>query len=133
MQPLRFGRVFGIPLEARVSFLVMLGLVLLFMGGLSGIFIVLLAFSSVANAGVLSASRYPLAMGRDRLLPEAFGRIGSRGTPTLGIAVTVGLILVSVTVFDPSKIAICPAACDRLKETTGGVIEYMIGCKTLIR
>jgi stage IV sporulation protein FB len=47
MQPLRFGRVFGIPLEARVSFLVMLGLVLLFMGGLSGIFIVLLAFSSV--------------------------------------------------------------------------------------
>jgi Zn-dependent protease len=47
MQPLRFGRVFGIPLEARVSFLVMLGLVLLFMGGLSGIFVVLLAFSSV--------------------------------------------------------------------------------------
>ncbi len=47
MQPLRFGRVFGIPLEARVSFLVMLGLVLLFMGGLSGIFIVLLAFSSI--------------------------------------------------------------------------------------
>lgn len=47
MQSLRFGRVFGIPLEARVSFLVMLGLVLLFMGGLSGIFIVLLAFSSV--------------------------------------------------------------------------------------
>lgn len=47
MQPFRFGRVFGIPLEARVSFLVMLGLVLLFMGGLSGIFIVLLAFSSV--------------------------------------------------------------------------------------
>jgi Zn-dependent protease len=47
MQPLRFGRVFGIPLEARVSFLVMLGLVLLFLGGLSGVFVVLLAFSSV--------------------------------------------------------------------------------------
>ena len=47
MQPLRLGRVFGIPLEARVSFLVMLGVVLLFMGGISGIFLVLLAFSSV--------------------------------------------------------------------------------------
>jgi len=64
-----------------------------------------LAFSSVANAGVLSASRYPLAMGRDRLLPEVFGQIGSRGTPTLGIVTTVGLILLSVTLFDPSGIA----------------------------
>jgi len=47
MQSFRFGRVFGIPLEARVSFFVMLAAVLLFMGGLSGIFLVLLAFSSV--------------------------------------------------------------------------------------
>lgn len=47
MQPLRLGRVFGIPVEARVSFLIMLGLVLLFLGGLSGVFIVLLAFASV--------------------------------------------------------------------------------------
>ena len=47
MQPIRLGRVFGIPLEARVSFLAMLAFVLLFMGGLSGIFVVLLAFSSV--------------------------------------------------------------------------------------
>ena len=47
MQPIRFGRVFGIPLEARVSFLVMLAAVLLFMGGLSGIFVVLLAFASI--------------------------------------------------------------------------------------
>ena len=64
-----------------------------------------LAFSSVANAGVLSASRYPLAMGRDRLLPDVFGKIGARGTPTLGIVVTVLLILLCVTLFDPTKIA----------------------------
>jgi mannitol/fructose-specific phosphotransferase system IIA component (Ntr-type) len=64
-----------------------------------------LAFSSVANAGILSASRYPLAMGRDRLLPPAFGRIGKQGTPTLSIIVTVALILLSVTLFDPTKIA----------------------------
>ena len=64
-----------------------------------------MAFSSVANAGVLSASRYPLAMGRDRLLPGPFGVIGARGTPTLGIVTTVGLILLSVMFFDPTKIA----------------------------
>jgi amino acid transporter/mannitol/fructose-specific phosphotransferase system IIA component (Ntr-type) len=64
-----------------------------------------LAFSSAANAGILSASRYPLAMGRDRLLPSLFTQIGARGTPTVGIAVTVGLVVLSVTLFDPTKIA----------------------------
>lgn len=64
-----------------------------------------LAFSSVGNAGILSASRYPLAMGRDRLLPDLFARIGARGAPTFGIAMTVALIVVSVTLFDPTKIA----------------------------
>ncbi len=65
----------------------------------------ILAFSSVANAGILAASRYPLAMGRDKLLPATFSHVGGRGTPTVGIAVTVGVILLSVTVFDPTKIA----------------------------
>ena len=64
-----------------------------------------LAFSSVANAGILAASRYPLAMGRDRILPSLFSHLGGRGTPTIGIAVTVGMILLSVMVFDASKIA----------------------------
>ena len=65
----------------------------------------LLAFSSVANAGLLSASRYPLAMGRDSILPGIFSRIGSRGTPVVGIGATVGLILICVILLDPTKIA----------------------------
>ncbi len=64
-----------------------------------------LAFSSVANAGILSASRYPLAMGRDRLLPGYFSRVGRWGTPSAGIGVTVGLILLSVLLFDPAGVA----------------------------
>jgi len=64
-----------------------------------------LAFSSVANAGILSASRYPLAMGRDKILPDFFSRIGGRGTPGIAIAITVGLILVSVSLFDAPRIA----------------------------
>lgn len=65
----------------------------------------LLAVSSSANAGVLTASRYPLAMGRDKILPDSFGRVGAQGTPTLGIAITVGIILLSVTLLDPTRIA----------------------------
>jgi basic amino acid/polyamine antiporter, APA family len=64
-----------------------------------------LAFLSAANAGILSASRYPLAMGRDRVLPSVFSHIGARGTPTVGIAVTVSLIVLAVTTFDPTGIA----------------------------
>ncbi len=44
---IQFGRVFGIPLQARVSFLLMLAAVLLFMGGVTGMIVVLLAFASV--------------------------------------------------------------------------------------
>jgi amino acid transporter len=40
------------------------------------------AFASTGNAGIMSASRYPLAMARDRLLPEGFSKIGRFNTPT---------------------------------------------------
>jgi Zn-dependent protease len=43
----RIGRLFGFPIDVNLSFLLMLGVVLLWTGGLSGVFIVLLAFASV--------------------------------------------------------------------------------------
>jgi len=64
-----------------------------------------LAFSSVSNAAVLSASRYPLAMSRDNVLPRFFSRIQARGTPAYAIYSTVALILVFVLLFDPTRIA----------------------------
>ena len=64
----------------------------------------LLAFASVANAGVLSASRYPWAMGRDRLLPAAFSTL-RRGTPALGVVVSVAAILAFVLWIDVTGIA----------------------------
>ncbi len=64
-----------------------------------------LAFSSVANAGILSASRYPLAMSRDRILPRFLSRIQARGAPIVAIYFTVGLILVIVLVFDATGVA----------------------------
>ncbi len=65
----------------------------------------LFAFLSVANAGTLSASRYPLAMSRDHILPEFLGKLSKRGTPTLSIIITVAIIILLITVFDPTGIA----------------------------
>jgi len=65
----------------------------------------LLAFTSVANAGILSASRYPLAMSRDRLLPRRFRQLGKGKNPVTALVSTVALIVVFLLVFDPTKIA----------------------------
>ncbi|MBT4583948.1 MAG: amino acid permease [Phycisphaerae bacterium] len=63
------------------------------------------AFLSVANAGILSASRYPLAMSRDHLLPPSLRKVDSKGTPILGIAVSAALITLIILFLDPLKIA----------------------------
>ncbi|MHC4826614.1 MAG: amino acid permease [Planctomycetota bacterium] len=66
----------------------------------------MLAFSSVANAGILSASRYPLAMARDHLLPPFFGTLTRGGTPRISICLTVGAVLAFLFLLrDPAGIA----------------------------
>ena len=65
-----------------------------------------LGIFSVANAGVLSASRYPMAMGKDRLLPEFFGKLSKKSSsPVNSVILTVGVIILFVTVLNPIKIA----------------------------
>ena len=54
------------------------------------------AFASTGNAGILSASRYPLAMARDRLVPERFATLGRFGTPTLSVLITGGLMILII-------------------------------------
>ncbi|WP_456428452.1 amino acid permease [Rhodocaloribacter sp.] len=65
----------------------------------------LAAFASTGNAGVLSASRYPLAMARDRLLPDAFARLGRFHTPTLAILATGALMVLFILALDEEGIA----------------------------
>lgn len=49
----------------------------------------MLAFITTANAGIMSASRYPLAMSRDSLMPEFLGLISPKlGTPITSLLVT---------------------------------------------
>jgi len=55
----------------------------------------ILAFISTANAGIMAASRYPLALSRDRLLPRFFGGISKRfKTPITAICIT-GIFIAS--------------------------------------
>ena len=60
----------------------------------------ILAFVSTANAGIMAASRYLYASGKDKVLPESFGNISKRfGTPHVAIIVT-GLFMVSALFLD---------------------------------
>ncbi|MFH1314423.1 MAG: amino acid permease [Candidatus Eisenbacteria bacterium] len=57
----------------------------------------ILAFVSTANAGIMAASRYPLALSRDSLLPEFLSRISSRfNTPYMAVLATGVLMVVAV-------------------------------------
>lgn len=66
------------------------------------------AFAAMSNAGILAASRYPLAMARDHLFPARFATTGKRGTPTLAILLTSGMLvlfLLGLNVEEVAKLA----------------------------
>ncbi len=65
----------------------------------------LAAFASAGNAGILSASRYPLAMARDRLLPTRFAHVGRSRTPRLGILATAALMILVIWQLDVVSVA----------------------------
>lgn len=57
----------------------------------------ILAFVSTANAGIMAASRYLLALSRDRLLPSPLSRVSRRfHTPHVAVVVTGGVIFASL-------------------------------------
>ena len=72
-----------------------------FMGNYGGILLAvaaILAFVTTGNAGILAASRSPMAMSRDQLLPNVFQKVNRRfGTPHVSILLTsmfmLGVIL----------------------------------------
>ncbi len=65
----------------------------------------ILAFFSVANAGILSASRYPLGMSRDHLMPRFFRGLNRQKVPRNSIFITVLLIFAVLFFLNPVKIA----------------------------
>ena len=66
------------------------------------------AFASTGNAGIMSASRYPMAMARDKLINERFAAIGKLGTPhwsVLGTVIMMVIILLAFNVAEVAKLA----------------------------
>ncbi len=68
-------------------------------GGVIMALAAIFAFISTANAGILSASRFPMAMSRDHLLPESFAKVNRRfNTPHFSI-VSTGIFMIVVILF----------------------------------
>ena len=70
------------------------------LGGVGVLFIsivAVIALTSMANAGILSSSRFPLAMSRDDLLPSGLSRIDPRfRTPRNAVLLTGAVLLVLI-------------------------------------
>ncbi|WP_371398104.1 amino acid permease [Fretibacter rubidus] len=63
------------------------------------------AFASTGNAGIMSASRYPYAMAKDKLVPASLSKIGRFGTPTTAIIFTVLAMIAVLLLFDVASVA----------------------------
>ncbi len=74
-------------------------------GGILIVLAALAAFASTGNAGVLAASRYPLAMARDELVPPALAKLGRFRTPTAAIVATGALMVLAILVLPIEDIA----------------------------
>ena len=59
-----------------------------------------LAFVSTGNAGILAASRDPMAMGKDELLPGVFNKVSRHGTPWFSILFTSGFMIAVIMFLD---------------------------------
>lgn len=63
------------------------------------------AFASTGNAGIMSASRYPMAMARDKLINRHFATVGKLGTPHWSVIGTVALMLFFLLAFNVAEVA----------------------------
>jgi len=84
----------------------------------------ILAFISTANAGIMAASRYPLALSRDGLLPSALMNVNKKfKTPHISILIT-GFFMI-VTLFWELNIFVKVAS-------TVLIMTYMFSCFSVI-
>ena len=68
--------------------------------------IAVVALTSMANAGVLSTSRFPLAMSRDNLVPSRLDTIDERfGTPRNSVLLTGAVLLLLIAFVDVIELA----------------------------
>jgi len=65
----------------------------------------LAGLAAAGNAGILSASRYPLAMARDNLISPRFAKLGRFQTPTLALLATGALIVLAISTLNVLSVA----------------------------
>ena len=66
----------------------------------------MLALISTANAGILTASRYPFALSRDGLIPQFFAKVSKKlHTPVTAILITGGAMLLIIITLPVEEIA----------------------------
>jgi amino acid transporter/mannitol/fructose-specific phosphotransferase system IIA component (Ntr-type) len=63
------------------------------------------AFASTGNAGIMSASRFPLAMARDKLVHPKFSQLGKFDTPVTSILATTAMMVFLLLVFNVKEVA----------------------------
>ncbi len=105
-----FALVGNLPLEALKSDLKPIYTIAKFLGGnvigYSAALIGVITLISMANSGVLAASRFPFAMAIDKLLPDFMAKIHSKYlTPVVTIILTCFLMAMVILFLDVEKIA----------------------------
>lgn len=60
---------------------------------------------SMSNAGLMAASRFPVAMAEEGLLPEALSTLAASGAPTASLLLTGAVLLLLVTCMPVVKLA----------------------------
>lgn len=63
------------------------------------------AFASTGNAGLMTASRFPLAMARDGLFPQVFSRLSRFNTPVVSVLITSALLFLIIIFVSEGNIA----------------------------
>jgi len=81
------------------------------------------AFASMSNTGIMAASRYPLAMARDHLIPTKLATLGQFRTPTLSIVLTTAVLIFFLKVLDVEGVAKLASA---LQLTLFGLINIAV-------
>ncbi len=83
------------------------------------------ALISTANAGILTASRYPFALSRDNLLPEQFATVSDRFRTPVPAILTTGLAMLVIIVALPVE---------DIAKTAGAfqIVVYILVCLSLI-
>lgn len=87
-------------------------------------FAAILAFITTANAGIMAASRYPLALSRDGLMPDFLRKVNKRfQTPHISILFTGGFMIIAL--FFTLDILIAAAS-------TVLILTYLFSCISVI-